>query len=161
VKTMIRRATRRDAAHLAGLCMDVQSLHVAMQPSMFRVPSNEELVAFFRERLADPDFTVFLAVDDGSPVGYVMLHVIRRPAHVLVKARDCVEVDHIQVNESHRRQGIGRRLAAKAIEVARACGIEAIQLSTWAQNARAIATFTALGFKPQRIIMTLENREMA
>jgi len=156
----IRQATPDDADGLAELCKDVQALHVEMEPTLFREPTHEELAGFFRDRLADPDFTAFLAWDHEEPVGYVMLHVIRRPSHILIKAREDVEIDHIHVAETHRRQGIGRRLAAKALDLAHSCGIGTIQLSVWAQNARAVAAFGALGFKPQRHTMVLENKGM-
>lgn len=156
----IRTATQDDADRLAELCIGVQALHVEMQPALFREPTHEELAGFFRDRLGKHDFTIFLALDEGEPVGYVMLHVIRRPAHVLIRARESVEIDHIYVNETHRRQGISRQLAAKALEVARSYGTDVIQLSVWAQNDRAVAAFEALGFKPQRHIMILKNREM-
>lgn len=156
----IRQAAQDDADHLAKLCMGVQMLHVEMQPALFREPTHDELAGFFRERLADPAFTAFLAYDHGEPVGYVLLHVIRRPAHVLIRARECVEIDQIHVTEGRRGRGIGRRLAATALDVARANMIETIQLSVWAQNTRAIAAFEALGFRPQRHTMILEEREL-
>ena len=155
----IKRATRNDAYHLAVLCAEVQSLHVEMQPTLFRQPTCEQLARFFREHLADPDFVVFLALAEGHPVGYVMLHVIRTPAHVLVNPRECVEIDHLHVQLSHRRQGIGRALASRALEVARTSGVETIQLSVWAQNQHAVAAFESLGFEPLRHIMILKDTE--
>jgi ribosomal protein S18 acetylase RimI-like enzyme len=155
----IRQATQADANHLAELCMCVQALHVEIQPALFRKPRHADLVDFFRDRLSAPDFTSFLAMDGSEPVGYVVLHTIRRPAHVLIRAREIVEIDHIHVAETHQRRGIARRLAAKALEVAHSYGIQTIQLSVWAQNDQAVAAFEALGFKPQRHIMTLDNRE--
>ena len=159
MKMEIRRATQDDAAQLAVLCGEIQSLHVEMQPMLFRQATTEELSGFFCERATDPDFMIFLALVEGQPVGYVMLHVIRRPAHVLINARECVEIDHIHVRQSHRRRGIGRALASQAIEVAHSSGIETIQLSVWAQNHTAVAAFESLGFEPQRHIMILKDKE--
>ena len=155
----IRRAAQDDADYLAVLCAEVQSLHVEMQPTLFRQPTLDELARFFREHLVDPDFVVFLALAEGHPVGYVMLHVIRTPAHVLVNPRECVEIDHLHVQQSHRRRGIGRALASQALEVARASGVETIQLSVWARNQRAVAAFKSLGFEPLKHIMILKQRE--
>ena len=153
----IRPAGQGDAETLAELCMGVQELHVEMQPTLFRHATRQELAGFFRERLADADFPAFLALADGAPVGYVVLHVVRRPADVLIKPRSHVEIDQIHVAEGHRRQGIGRLLAATAVETARAHGIEVVQLNVWAQNSRAVAAFKAMGFEPQRHTMVLER----
>jgi ribosomal protein S18 acetylase RimI-like enzyme len=79
----------------------------------------------------------------------------------LIRAREAVKIDHIHVNETYRKQGIGRRLAAMALEVARSYGIATAQLSVWARNARAVAAFSAPGFESQRHIMVLGNREMS
>lgn len=151
----IQRATDRDISALAALCAEVQSLHEQMHPATFRHPTEDELKRLFRERMEDPAFAVFIAWASDEPVGYVVLHVIQKPAHVLVKARSCVEIDHIHVRESHRRQGVGRDLAAQALVVAREAAIETIQLSVWAQNSNAVAAFEAMGFAAQRHTMVL------
>ncbi len=154
----IRRAKQTDADSLARLCMKVQMLHVEMYPIFFREPAHEELVIFFLERLKDPEFTMFLALDNNRPIGYVMLHVCRRPEYVFVDPMEFVEIDHIQVDEKYQGQGIGKKLAAKALEVARAEGIDQIQLNVWHKNSRATTVFRAMGFEPIRHQMMLTSR---
>jgi len=160
MKLEIREATPDDADNLAMLCKDIQALHAGMYPALFCEPTHDELAVFFRARMTDPNFTAFLALDQGEPVGYVALNIVRRPPHILIRAREAVEIDHIHVNKTHRKQGIGRRLAAMALEVASSYGIATVQLSVWARNTLAVAAFSALGFEPQRHIMVLRNREM-
>ena len=46
----------------------------------------------------------------------------------------------------YRGQGIGRRLAAAAIEAARAAGMERIELEVLATNVNAIRLYEKLGF---------------
>ena len=155
----IRQAIQDDTDTLAAMCREIQSLHAEMQPTLFRHPSAEELASFFRERLDDPNFTILLVEEAGEPVGYVMLHIIRRPAHVLINARSYVEIDHIHVRQAHRRHGVGGELAQQALGVARDSDSDTIQLSVWAENADAVAAFESLGRETQRHIMILKDRE--
>ena len=46
----------------------------------------------------------------------------------------------------YRRQGTGRRLAEKAIELAKRIGLERIELDVYASNKPAIALYKSLGF---------------
>jgi ribosomal protein S18 acetylase RimI-like enzyme len=152
----IRQATKNDVDDLAELCMGVQEVHIEMYPLLFRRPSHQELTAFFNDRLSGPDYTTYLAIADGKPIGYVFLHIIRMPANIFVNSREAIEIDHIHVLPSYRRQGIGRQLAAKANEVATSLRIDQVQLNVWAQNNRAIAAFKSFGFEPQRHVMFLK-----
>lgn len=154
----IKQATIDDAGVLAELCSEIQGLHIKMQPLIFREPSHKELVDLFRERISDPDYTAFIACDADHPVGYAVLHVLRKPGNIFTYARNILEIDHIHIVERYRRQGLCKKLFAKALEVARSFDIEHIQLGVWSQNDRAIATFYALGFKQKFHIMYLEDK---
>jgi diamine N-acetyltransferase len=154
----IRQATKNDVDHLAELCKGVQAVHIELHPSLFRQPLHHELTAFFSDKLSDPNYIAFLAIDDGKPIGYVLLRIIRLSANVFVNARESVEIDHIHVIESHRQRGIGKRLAAKTVEIASSLEIKQVQLNVWAQNSRAIAAFKSFGFEPQRHVMFLKNK---
>ena len=53
----------------------------------------------------------------------------------------------VAVDPAARGLGIGRRLAAAAVELARAEGAPSIVLHTWAEMAAAIAVYERLGFR--------------
>lgn len=154
----IKQAAIDDADILAKLCSEIQKLHIKLQPLIFKEPSHQELADLFRERIADPDYIAFLAFDGEKPVGYIVLHILRKPENVFAYSRNILEIDHIHITEKYRRQGICKKLFAKAIETARSFNIENIQLGVWARNDRAISAFNALGFKQQFHIMALEDK---
>lgn len=57
----IRRATARDAGIVARLNREVQQLHAAALPRLFKPPSEEIFApAAFAELVADPDTVVFI-----------------------------------------------------------------------------------------------------
>jgi ribosomal protein S18 acetylase RimI-like enzyme len=155
----VRHAKKEEVGLLADMCMAVQALHVEIHPSLFQQPTVEQLAEFFGARLADPDFVIFTAWEESIPIGYVMLHVIRKPAHVFIRERQFVEIDHIHVDERHRGQGVGRRLVVESVKLANSLMISNIQLSVWAENHPAVSAFKAMGFMPQRHVMVLENKE--
>jgi ribosomal protein S18 acetylase RimI-like enzyme len=49
----------------------------------------------------------------------------------------------------YRGKGIGRALAVKTIQAARAAGIERVELEVFASNTTAIALYRSLGFKEE------------
>ena len=51
----------------------------------------------------------------------------------------------------YRRRGLGRQLVIKAVEAARAMGMERIELEVFASNAAAIELYQALGFVSEGI----------
>lgn len=156
--TQVRRASHDDVDVLAEMCMAVQALHVALKPSLFQQPAAQQLAEFFDARLVDPDFAIFIAWNEFGPIGYVMLHVVHRPTHVLVAERQYVEIDQIHVEERYQRQGVGRRLTSEAVKLARSLKIDTIQLNVWAENHPAVTAFDAMGFIPQRHIMVLDDK---
>ncbi len=155
----IKQTTVDDADILAGLWSELHGLHIKLQPLIFKEPSHQGLADIFRERISNSDYIAFLAFDEEKPVGYIVLHILRKPENIFAYARNILEIDHIHINEKYQRQGICKKLFVKALEVARSLDIENIQLGVWAQNDRAIAAFSALGFKQQFQIMTLENKD--
>jgi hypothetical protein len=79
--TRPRRATVADAVSLARLNAHVQGWHAAQYPDTFHShPDQKALVAYFTNRLADPDCMAFLTGD--PPFGYALCTVQSREASV-------------------------------------------------------------------------------
>lgn len=78
-------------------------------------------------------------IEDGGGRGQVQLL-----AH-----RDCwyvAEIKNLHVVEHERNKGVGTTLVARAIEVARDCGVRVISAATWADNPYAARCFQHNGF---------------
>ena len=63
-------------------------------------------------------------------------------------AVDEAEILTLAVSPSARRQGLGRRLVASAVETAAAEGAESLFLEVAADNAAALALYRSAGFAP-------------
>jgi ribosomal protein S18 acetylase RimI-like enzyme len=76
----------------------------------------------------------FVAVDGERPVGLVTF---------AIRSGDC---EIVTIDARVRRAGVGRRLVAAVIEMARAAGVTSLWLITTNDNRVAIAFYEALGF---------------
>lgn len=66
-------------------------------------------------------------------------------------------IHHLTVRESHRRQGLGKALAARCLAALAAEGIDKCHLFVFAVNARAIAFWKGVGWT-QRVDLNVMSR---
>lgn len=143
----IRRATPSDLSVLADLNRQIQELHVAAEPGVYRRPAAGEIEAHLEAILAGADTYVLVADGDQGPVGFAIIRVSER-GHVFVHRRRIASVDALGVHEHHRRRGWGRALMRAAAELARDLECEAIALSVRAFNEGALRFYESLGYRP-------------
>src|SRR5437899_9912960 len=104
----VRRATVADAATISALNADVQAVHAAALPWLFKVPSAETFPpATAAAMLARDDVVVYLAYLDDEPVGYAYAQVRRHPETSLQYAFDELYLHHLSVQPHARGHGIG------------------------------------------------------
>jgi ribosomal protein S18 acetylase RimI-like enzyme len=143
----IRRASETDVDALSPLKASVHDEHVGERPDVFKPMKPEDVSAWLRKRLADEATHVWMAEDDGVPIGYVLATRRQREESSYSVARQWCEIDEIVVDPAHRRRGVARALMARAIAHARELSLDAIELSAWAFNEPAQAAFERLGFE--------------
>ena len=148
---VIRKASASDAEAVASLNRFVHDAHLAAQPDVFHATDPEELTAWFRNLLEEPDSHAWLAEVDGQPQGYVTAKLVDRPRNALCAARRWFEIDNIAVNPACRRCGVGRALVDAVFSEAAAAGVTEFELTSWQFNASAHAFFERCGFSPKRI----------
>ena len=128
--TMELTVTRAEASHLdrvyANCCL------------FWRMPNSAGNLAEF---LRDESNVLIVAEIGGTPVGQVVGYILRRwdakPPKLFLYSIDVVE--------SHRRQGIGRRLLEAFHEVGRESGCEEMFVPTDEQNTAAVRLYEACG----------------
>lgn len=148
----IRDASERDIDRLAALGAQVQTLHAEGRSDLFRPADSEALRGFFRHRLSQGSMILVAGVDGEEPEGYVLAEVLDRPQSPFQFAHIAVEVHHIAVDETFRRQGVGELLISAVIERAQQVGAAFIRLDSWSFNTEAHSFFEAQGFVAARFV---------
>ena len=148
----IRRATPADAPALASVAAATFAL--ACPPgttqaniALFIETSLSE--HSFERYLASPAHRLWLAEEDGQPVGYAMA-VHGEPTdpdiQAAVVARPTVELSKIYVREAHHGTGVAQALMDVAITEAANSGAESVWLGVNQQNVRANRFYEKQGF---------------
>lgn len=98
--------------------------------------------AFLTERFEHGESVLFLAKDEGTPVGFTQLY----PSFSSVSMARTFVLNDLFVAPHGRRKGVGERLLGAAEEYARAVGAVRLVLSTAVTNAAAQALYEATGW---------------
>jgi ribosomal protein S18 acetylase RimI-like enzyme len=144
---LIRKAVEQDAATLRALNADVQALHAAALPWLFKPPGPDQFSpAAVRDLLADPDNRFFIAEVDGDAAGYAYAQIMEMPDTPFIYTHSRIYLHHISVKPGYRRHGVGSALVAAVREAAAEAGVKLIALDVWNFNEEARAFFRRHGF---------------
>jgi ribosomal protein S18 acetylase RimI-like enzyme len=144
---LIRKAVEQDADDLASLNADVQAIHAAAMPRLFKPPGPDTLPpAAVAALLAPAENLVFIAEVDGAAAGYAYAEIVWRRETPFHHAHDMVHLHHISVRPAHRRRGVGGALIAAVRTAAADAGVALVTLDVWTFNEDARAFFRRHGF---------------
>jgi ribosomal protein S18 acetylase RimI-like enzyme len=149
MQIIIRQANASDSTILATLNAAVQAIHADAEPQRYKAanPDDAEVIAFFDKHLASENTYIFIAEENGEAVGYFLALHQEVAENAFVFARNRLQIDHMSVNLSHRRKGIGHLLMQKALELARELQVDYISLGVRGFNEEAIAFYKREGFE--------------
>lgn len=150
---MIRFATEKDIPRLGDLLRQVCLVHHNGRPDLFNVGrkyTDEELV----ELLKDKTHPILVAVDDSDMAQGYCFCVYQQPADGgALAAVKTLYIDDLCVDESLRGKGIGKKLCAAALDMARENGCYNVTLNVWSCNPTALRFYESLGMTQQKIGM--------
>jgi ribosomal protein S18 acetylase RimI-like enzyme len=136
VKVIPSRASFRHARLLAA--------------EMSRRWNEAQLVDAFECHFDDPHWDALLALRDANAVGHVGVLAVGEVGRI----------ESVFVTEGSRRQGIGRMLVNRAIEICARSLFKHVMLSVDPDNTPAIALYQSMGFKPLGRIESLYIGEL-
>ena len=103
---------------------------------------------FINERLNNNESVIFVAFDDDCmPVGFTQLY----PKYSSARAVKNWILNDLFVDDTHRKQGIGRQLINAAISFGKQHEAKFIQLETANNNYTAQSLYKAIGFIQQDV----------
>jgi GNAT superfamily N-acetyltransferase len=157
MSTNIRPGGFGDEAILAGLNDFVQELHLGRRPDHFRPTQSAERATWYRSLLEKSTTRIWIAEEDGVPVGYLLAILHEAPANPFVRARRWCEIDQVGVDPHRRRRGIARALILSAVSWAKTAGISQIEAASWSFNDGVVEMFRRLGFVPKTTRFELKS----
>jgi GNAT superfamily N-acetyltransferase len=141
----VRRATPGDVVHIARLALEVQDVHVAGRPDLFK-PGGVEPIAEIAHRIGTDGQFYWVAALSTTPVGYAYARLVDEPESLWRRAARTLVLDQMGVAKGHRSQGIGEALWDAVRETAAAERVERVILNVWAFNSDARRFYERLGF---------------
>jgi ribosomal protein S18 acetylase RimI-like enzyme len=144
----IRHAKVEDAALIAKLNAEVQTLHAVGLPAFFKeAVLDDALIQEFMANLQKPDCFFLIALLEGEPVGYVSAEFQHRLDSPRSFGHSMLYVHHISVNAKFRKRGVGRALLDEARKHGQAQGIKRMALDVWRFNENARQFFSCYGLE--------------
>ena len=148
VTSVVRPARQGDHPQLCELFDELDALHRAARPDIFRKPAGDARSRDDIASLVAGEGGTILVADAGDRLLGVAVALLRHPlSHPLLVARKIVEIDNVVVRDGYQRRGIGRRLVAACVDWARQRGADDVEIAVHHFNVEAAAFYAALGFE--------------
>ncbi len=152
----VRFAREDELERVNGLRRQVNALHVAGKPEVFKPGFGAELREHIRTIWNDPEQEIVVAEREGFLCGFAVLHHVDKPENPFMYERDFLDIDEFCVDEGCRRQGVATAMIAFIRDYAKARGFERLELNMWEFNAGALAFYEAAGFETYRRYMEMK-----
>ncbi len=151
----LRDAVDADLPALGRLFVEVNGLHVAFRPDVFRaIPTGARVERYLAFRLDEDDCRIFVADLDRAPIGFLLARLWQAPRVPIYWQRQEIEVEIVVVAEAARGLGIGRALIRRAHLWAAEVGVERVRLTVHEVNEGARRFYERLGYTTEQRIMS-------
>lgn len=147
---MVRFAEERDLEQVNRLREQVNALHAAGRPDLFKSGFCRELRDLAGEMLRDENRDILVAERDGALCGMACVEYLRWPESAYMRERNVYHIAEFCVDEAFRRRGVGRELLAFMGRDARRRGFSRIELDAWSFNEDALKFYESAGFETFR-----------
>jgi len=152
----VRFAKETELERVNELRKQVNELHAAGRPDIFKPGFSKELQDHVFAIWNDPDQKIVVAERDGVLCGVAVLHHIRKPENPYMYERDFLDIDEFCVDEAYRRTGVATELIAFIRLYAKSEGFDRIELNMWEFNGDALAFYEAVGFTTYRRYLEMQ-----
>ena len=151
----VRFAEDGDLEAVNVLRRQVNDLHVAGEPKVFKPGFCDALRDYLFTIHADPRQKIVVAELDGNVCGFAVLNHITKPENPFMFERDFLDIDEFAVDERCRRRGVASAMIRFIRDHAEKEGFGRIELNMWEFNRGALAFYEAAGFRTYRRYMEI------
>jgi len=143
---IVRFATEKDLPAVNVLRKQVDALHVAAKPEVFKPGFPDELRDVLFEAFQNPNYEIVVAEERGTLLGFAMLQAFYKPESPYRYAQSFLSIHEFGVDEAARRRGVGRALMEFNRALARGRGVSQLRLTVWEFNQEARSFYENVGF---------------
>ena len=151
----VRFARKEELERVNELRRQVNDLHVAGKPEVFKPGFPDELRDYIYAVREDPNKEIVVAELDGKVCGFAVLNHIVRPENPFMYERDFLDIDEFCVDEAWRRRGVAMAMIDFIRGYAIGKGFRRLELNMWEFNRDALAFYEAAGFRTFRRYMEM------
>ena len=151
----VRFTRDEDLARVNELRRQVNDLHVAGKPEVFKPGFCDELRDYIHVIRHDPNKEIVVAEIGGSVCGFAVLNHIVRPENPFMYERNYLDIDEFGVDEAFRRRGAAGAMIRFIRSWAKDQGFRRLELNMWEFNRGALAFYEAAGFTTYRRYMEM------
>ena len=151
----VRFALEDELDRVNELRRQVNDLHVAGKPEVFKPGFCDELRDFIHNIWADPNKEIVVAESNGTVCGFAVLNHIVRPENPFMYQRDFLDIDELGVDTAFHRLGVGSAMIRFIRDYTKEQGIRRLELNMWEFNHNALAFYEAADFRTFRRYMEI------
>lgn len=144
----VRDATRADYDRIRELFVEGDEMNFAALPDFFRRvdATRRRRDEFFDLILADDKFSLLVADEGDSVVGFAQAHIEEARRVPNLVPRETLFIDILMVTEARRGNGVGRALMERTYAWGRERDARDVELNVYEFNAQALAFYERLGY---------------
>lgn len=152
----IRFAKREELEEVNVLRKQVNDIHAAGRPDIFRAGFTDELRDYVYEIFEDENKDIVIAIENGEICCMAVINEIHKPSNPFMLERSFLDVDEFCVKDTFRRKGIAGQMIVYIKSIAKERGLQKLELNMWEFNEEALAFYEAAGFHTYRRYMEME-----
>lgn len=153
----IREAKIKDIEQIVIILEQISKIHYEKRPDIFKKKSKNEIRKNAIEMLKDKKRKIIVAADDTLKIyGLIIYNIKEVKEHINLRDSKVLWIEELGVDESYRKNGIGKMLMEKVEEDAKMLDCTRIELNCWDFNNNAISFYERFGMRTQRRIMEKE-----
>ena len=151
----VRFAREEDLPRVNELRRQVNDLHVAGKPEVFKPGFCDELRDFLYVIWKNPQQRIVVAEADGTVCGFAVLNHITKPENPFMFERDFLDIDEFGVDSAWQRRGVASEMIRFIRDYAGEKGFRRLELNMWSFNRGALAFYESAGFATYRRYMEI------
>lgn len=145
-----------DPILLTKLNKEVQNLHAAMYPNIFKRFDEQTVELSMRKIVASPNTKCHIANVGSEICAYMITYVKEYPETAFTYARKSLYIDQIAILEGFRKKGIAKQLLNYIHNMALYSGLRRIEVDHWSNNTPASEFFRKNGYQKYREMLMFE-----